>query len=298
MTPTPGAGGATDGALRARRRPRWMRPTWGGMIGLFLIALAVFAAVSAPWLAPFDPLEQNLPGRLKPPMWVNAEGSRHILGTDPLGRDLLSRVIHGARVSLVVAAVAVPISVVLGVLLGVTAGMTRGLYEATIMRLIDVQLALPFILVALAVLVAIGPTFINIVLLLGITGWMNYARILRAETLSIRERDFVSAARAIGASRMRITARHVLPNLASTIIVLITLQIPQVIILESALSFLGLGIQPPTPSWGSMLSTGRQYMLMQWWVSLFPGLAIALVALGGNLLGDWLRDALDPRHER
>jgi len=265
---------------------------------LLLIVVAISTAVFAPALAPHDPLKQNLPGRLQPPLWRDDSGDLHVLGTDQLGRDLLSRMIYGARISLIVAGTAVPISAALGVLLGVTSGFIRGHYENLVMRVLDVQLALPFILLALAVLVAVGPSFRNIVLLLGITGWTGFARLLRAETLSLRERDFVSAAEMIGASRRRIVFRHILPNTVSTIIVLVTLQVPQVIVIESALSFLGLGIQPPTPSWGGMLSQGRRYLLNQWWVAVFPGLCITLVVLGGNLLGDWLRDTLDPRHRR
>lgn len=259
------------------------------------MTVAILAAVLAPVIAPYDPLRQDVAARLRPPLSLDSRGGFHILGTDQLGRDLLSRIIHGARVSLLVAAAAVPISLLLGTALGVTAGYFRGVYDNVVMRILDVQLAMPFILLALAILVALGPNFATIILLLGITGWTHYGRIVRGEVLSLREREFVTSARAIGAAPGRIILRHLLPNTASLLTVLVSLQVPNVIILESALSFLGLGIQPPLPSWGGMLSEGRQYMLIQWWVAVFPGIALSLVVLGGNLLGDWLRDALDPR---
>lgn len=297
LLPQPPAGQAAP-APRSRWGRAWLRVTWGGGVGIVVVGLTVLVALLAPLLAPYDPLVQDLPGRLKPPMWVDSKGGLHLLGTDDLGRDLLSRIIHGSRVSVVVAASAVPISAVLGILLGITAGFLRGRYDNVVMRLLDVQLALPFMLLALAVLVAVGPSFANIVILLGVTHWTGYARILRAETLSLRERDFVQAARTVGSSWTRIVFRHILPNTISTVIVLTTLQMPQVIITEASLSFLGLGIQPPAPSWGGMLSKGREYLLNQWWVPFFPGLCITLVVLGGNLLGDWLNDVLDPQRRR
>lgn len=278
-----------------RGRPLYSRLSWGGSIGLLLVGISVLVALTAPVLSPYDPLVQDLTGRLKPPLWRDAEGGLHLLGTDDLGRDMLSRLLYGSRVSLVVALATVPVSAVLGIFLGITSGFLRGLYDDVIMRLLDVQLSLPFILLALAVLVAIGPSFTNIVLLLGITGWYQYARILRAETLSLRERDYVLAAQTLGADQWRIVWRHVLPNTVSIIIVLVTLQVPYVILTEASLSFLGLGIQPPDPSWGGMLSKGRQYLFSSWWVPVFPGLAITLVVLGGNLLGDWVGLVLDPR---
>ncbi len=272
-----------------------MRPTPSGWVGLIIMVVAVLAAALAPVIAPYDPLVQDVAARLRPPLSLDSRGGFHLLGTDQLGRDLLSRIIYGARVSLLVAAAAVPISLVIGTTLGVTAGYFRGFYDNVVMRLLDVQLAMPFILLALAILVAIGPSFTTIILLLGITGWTHYGRIVRGEVLSLREREFVTSARAVGAASGRIIWRHLLPNTASLLTILVSLQVPHVMILESALSFLGLGIQPPLPSWGGMLSEGRQYMLLQWWVAVFPGIALSLVVLGGNLLGDWLRDALDPR---
>ncbi len=271
------------------------RPTVGAWVGIVLLIVAVMAALLAPLIAPYDPLDQDVAARLRPPLATDSRGNVHLLGTDQLGRDILSRIIYGARVSLLVAAAAVPISLAIGTILGLTAGAIKGVFDDVIMRLLDVQLSLPFILLALSVLVALGPNFSTIVLLLGLTGWTDYGRLIRGEALSLRERDFVASARALGAGQWRIIFRHILPNATSLIVVLVTLQIPHVIILESALSFLGLGIQAPTPSWGNMLSEGRQYMALQWWVAVFPGLAISLVVLGGNLLGDWLRDVLDPR---
>jgi len=276
---------------RTRRRPRLEVPD---VAGLAIILIVVVAAIGAPWLAPYSPLDQDLLGRLKPPLWVSETGDMHILGTDELGRDILSRLIYGSRVTVLVVVLAVPISATLGITLGVSAGFIRGAYEDVIMRILDIQLALPFMLLALAVLVVIGPSFTNIVLLLGITGWTEYARILRAETLSLREREFVLAARMVGSTRPRMVTRHVLPNLVSTIIVLVCLQIPHMILIEAALSFLGLGIQPPAASWGGMLSNSQNRLFNAWWVAFFPGLAISLVVLGGNLVGDWLSRAMDP----
>ena len=216
-----------------------MRPTPSGWVGLIIMVVAVLAAALAPVIAPYDPLVQDVAARLRPPLSLDSRGGFHLLGTDQLGRDLLSRIIYGARVSRLVAAAAVPISLVIGTTLGVTAGYFRGFYDNVVMRLLDVQLAMPFILAAFAILVAIGPSFTTIILLLGITGWTHYGRIVRGEVLSLREREFVTSARAVGAASGRIIWRHLLPNTASLLTILVSLQVPHVMILESALSFLG-----------------------------------------------------------
>jgi ABC-type dipeptide/oligopeptide/nickel transport system permease subunit len=218
----------------------------------------------------------------------------HVLGTDQIGRDLLSRVIYGGRVSLVIGTVAVLISSTIGVLLGLAAGYFAGRVDWTIMTVINVMLTFPFVLLALAVIAVLGPSLINMIIVLGVADWPLYARVIRAETLTIREREFVLAGRALGMSHLRIVFRQILPNLVSVIVVIATLQVARVIILESFLSFLGLGVQPPTPAWGNMLGEGRVYMLNSWWIATFPGLAIFVTTLAINLMGNALRDWLDP----
>jgi peptide/nickel transport system permease protein len=218
----------------------------------------------------------------------------HLLGTDQVGRDLLSRMIYGGRVSLLVGVSAVLLSSTIGVLLGVTAGYAGGRVDWVIMTLVNVMLTFPFVLLALAVISVLGPSLVNMIIVLGVAGWPIYARVVRAESMSIREREFVLAGRALGMSHARIVFRQILPNLVSAIVVIATLQVAQVIILESFLSVLGLGIQPPTPAWGNMLGEGRVYMLNSWWIATFPGLAIFLTTLVINLMGNALRDWLDP----
>jgi ABC-type dipeptide/oligopeptide/nickel transport system permease subunit len=217
-----------------------------------------------------------------------------LLGTDQVGRDLLARMIYGGRVSLVVGVVAVIISTTIGVLLGLSAGYFGGNTDWTIMTLVNVMLTFPFVLLALAVIAVLGPNLMNMIIVLGVAGWPIYTRVVRAETLAIREREFVLAGRALGMSHVRLVFRQIVPNLVSTIVVIATLQVAQVIILESFLSFLGLGVQPPTPAWGNMLGEGRLYMLNSWWIATFPGLAIFVTTLVINLMGNALRDWLDP----
>jgi ABC-type dipeptide/oligopeptide/nickel transport system permease subunit len=272
---------------------RLLRLRWGlGAAGVLVVIVA--SAVLAPWVAPHDPLVVEIRHRLAPPAWMVGGTVEHLLGTDQVGRDLLSRMIYGGRVSLVVGVVAVLISATIGVFLGLGAGYFRGRTDWIIMTLVNVMLTFPFVLLALAVIAVLGPSLGNMIIVLGVAGWPIYTRVVRAETMAIREREFVLAGRALGMSHPRIILRQILPNLVSAIVVIATLQVAQVIILESFLSFLGLGIQPPTPAWGNMLGEGRVYMLDSWWIATFPGSAIFLTTLVINLMGNALRDWLDP----
>ena len=275
-------------ALRRLLRLRW------GLAATFVLLVIVGVTIFAPWIAPYDPLAVDIRHRLGPPAWMEGGAREHILGTDQVGRDLLSRMIYGGRVSLVISVSAVLLSTTIGVLLGLTAGYFGTRTDWIIMTTVNVMLTFPFVLLALAVIAVLGPSLTNMIAVLGVAGWPIYARVIRAETLAIREREFVVAGRALGMSHLRIIFRQILPNLVSAIVVIATLQIPQVIILESFLSFIGLGIQPPTPAWGNMLGEGRVYMLNSWWIATFPGLAIFVTTLVINLMGNALRDWLDP----
>ena len=269
------------------------------VMGSWLILLGlVVTALLSPYVAPHNPLRERLIDRLLPPAWVEDGEWRYLLGTDHLGRDLVSRIIYGSRVSLVVGVAAVAIGGALGIALGVAAGFLGGQTDEVIMAVADMQLAFPTILFAIAIIAVLGPSFINLVIVIGISGWVTYARIARGQVLSVREKEFVEAIRAQGGSQWRIVWRHILPNILSPLIVVATLDLARTIILESTLSFLGLGIQPPTPSWGGMLSDGREYLLSAWWIATFPGVALMLTALSFNRLGDWVRDLTDPRLRR
>jgi peptide/nickel transport system permease protein len=265
------------------------------LFGLVVVVAVAFAALLAPVLVPFDPLAQDIGQRLKPPGWISPEGRAHWLGTDQLGRDILGRILFGTRIALVVGLAAVAIAGTLGLIIGLVSGYFGGWVDDLFMRLADIQLAFPFILLALAVIGVLGPSLRNIIVVVGISGWVVYARIVRGEVLSLREREFVQAARAVGSPAARVIARHVVPNAFTPWLVIATLDMARVIIVESALSFLGLGVPPPTPTWGGMLADGRVYMSTAWWLATFPGLAILVTVLGINLLGDGLRDTLDPR---
>lgn len=288
----PPAAVAAPEAPRAALR-RLLRLKYGLTAAAVLLVI-VLATVLAPWVAPHDPLGVNIRHRLAPPAWMEGGTRAHLLGTDQVGRDLLSRVIHGGRVSLVVGVAAVVLSATIGVLLGLIAGYFGRRLDWTIMTGVNVMLTFPFVLLALAIIAVLGPSLTNMVLVLGAAGWPIYARVVRAETLSIREREFVLASRALGMRHGRILFRQIFPNLVSPIVVISTLQVAQVIIAESFLSFLGLGVQPPTPAWGNMLGEGRVYMLNSWWIAAFPGLAIFVTTLVINLMGNALRDWLDP----
>ena len=272
-------------AAEPRATLRQLRRLRFGLAAGAVLLLIVASAVLAPWLSPHDPLAVDIRHRLAPPAWMELGTGEHLLGTDQIGRDLLSRMIYGGRVSLVVGVSAVVISATIGVLLGLGAGYFGGAIDWAIMALINVMLTFPFVLLALAVIVVLGPNLVNMIMVLGVAGWPIYARV---------EREFVLAGRALGMSHARIVFRQILPNLVSAIVVIATLQVAQVIIAESFLSFLGLGIQPPTPAWGNMLGEGRVYMLNSWWIATFPGSAIFLTTLVINLMGNALRDWLDP----
>jgi ABC-type dipeptide/oligopeptide/nickel transport system permease subunit len=278
----------TGGAWRRLGRLKW------GVGGAIVFLLIVASALLAPVISPHDPLTVDIRHRMAPPAWMDGGTPEHLLGTDQIGRDLLSRVIWGGRVSLLVGVTAVLLSATIGVLFGLAAGYFSGQVDWSIMTFINVMLTFPFVLLALAVIAVLGPSVPNMIMVLGATGWPVYARVIRAETFALRERDFVTAARALGMSHLRIIFGQILPNLVSPIVVVATLQIAQVIILESFLSFLGLGVQPPTPAWGNMLGEGRVYMLNSWWIAAFPGLAIFITTLVINLMGNGLRDWLDP----
>ena len=282
-------------AVVARRRRR-VDPL--AAAGALVVVVAVALAAFAPALAPADPIKNSLLDRLTPPMWTSSGDAKHPLGTDTLGRDVASRLLHGARVSLAVGFSAVLIAGVIGVALGLVSGWYGGRLDDALMRLGDVQLAFPVLVLAVAVLAVLGASMTNLIVVLGVTGWITYARIVRGEVLTLRERDFVAAARALGAPDRWILVRHLLPNVLPPITVVATFSLARTIIAEASLSFLGLGIPAPEPSWGAMLDEGRNYITTGWWLALFPGLAILLLVLGINLVGDWLRDALDPRMER
>ncbi len=288
----PAAAATEEGSSRAALRRLW-RLKWGLAAAVVMLVIAM-VTVLAPWVAPHDPLAVDIRHRLAPPAWMAGGAADHVLGTDQVGRDLLSRVIYGGRVSLVIGVAAVLISATIGVLLGLAAGYFGGRADWTIMTAINIMLTFPFVLLALAVIAVLGPSLINMIIVLGVADWPLYARVIRAETLSIREREFVVAGRALGMSHVRVIFRQIFPNLVSAIVVIATLQVARVIILESFLSFLGLGIQPPTPAWGNMLGEGRVYMLNSWWIAAFPGLAIFVTTLAINLMGNGLRDWLDP----
>jgi peptide/nickel transport system permease protein len=261
--------------------------------GLFVLLLALMA-VAAPWLAPHDPVRQALRARLAAPTLEAADGRAHPLGTDHLGRDVLSRTIFGARVSLLVGFAAVVVGSLVGAALGILAGYRGGWTDTIIMTVADAQLAFPFILLAIGIIAVLGPSFPTLVVVIGLSGWVDYARVLRSQVLVLRSREFVDAILALGGAVPRIVMRHILPNVLSTLVVIATLQLARAIVLEATLSFLGLGIQPPTPSWGGMIQEGREYLDSAWWISIFPGCLLLLTSLVVSRSGDWLRDLLDP----
>lgn len=265
------------------------------MIAVIIVLIVVACALFSPLLAPYDPGAQSLTGRLQPPLAVATGGHFHLLGTDHLGRDMLSRLIYGARISLVVGIGASLVAGSLGVLLGLMSGYFGGLVDDAIMRLCDIQLALPYILLAIALLAIVGSGLVNIIIVLSLTQWVTYARVVRGGVLSEKGKDYVLAARALGFGGGRIMFRYILPNVLAPIIVIATFAMAQTIIAEAALSFLGLGLPASIPSWGKMLADGRTYLVIAWWLTAMPGLVITFTVIGVNLFGDWLRDYLDPK---
>jgi len=262
--------------------------------GVGFVAVLLLVAAAAPLLAPQDPVRQALRGRLAAPTWKGSDGRAHLLGTDHLGRDVLSRVIYGSRVSLVIGFAAVLVGGVLGSAAGLAAGFSRGRLDAVIMTVADAQLAFPFILLAIGIIAVLGPSFPTLVVVIGLSGWVSYARILRSQVLVLRSREFVESIHALGGSLARVVLRHVLPNVLSSIVVIATLELARAIVLEATLSFLGLGIQPPTPSWGGMVQEGREYLDSAWWISTCPGIVLMVTSIVVSRTGDWLRDVLDP----
>jgi peptide/nickel transport system permease protein len=296
------------GTQTVRVTPQSAKSRWGlryfasrlrqspvGLAGAVIVASVLVVAIAAPILAPHNPNQLQLSRRLLAPAWQPGGMWAHPLGTDNLGRDILSRLLYGSRVSVIVGTSAVAIAGTIGVSVGVVAGYFGGRIDAAIGRVVDTFLAVPFIVLALAVVGVLGPSLVNLIVVLGLVGWVSFSRVVRGETMAIRPREFVLAAQALGQTNARIIRRHLIPNVLPSVIVLATLDVATTIIAESALSFLGLGVQHPTVTWGSMLADGRQYVATAWWLAVAPGMAITVSVLGIIFLGDWLRDVLDPR---
>jgi peptide/nickel transport system permease protein len=277
-------------AFRSMVQAKWP------LLALFVLLLVVFAGIFGPWISPLDPNRQDIMMRLADPLTEGRRNAFFLLGTDGLGRDVLSRLLYGARISLLVGVCAIMVGGTIGVVAGLVAGYFGGWIDDIIMRLGDIQLAFPFILLAIMFLVILGPGVMNIIIVLGVGQWVTYARIVRAQTLSLREKEYVEAARALGDSTFLIIFRTILPNIIAPLTVIASFNVASVILSEASLSFLGLGVPPSVPTWGAMLADSRdQLMANKWWLAFFPGIAIVLTVLSFNILGDWLRDFLDPR---
>ena len=274
---------------------RFLRRHTIGLIGLSILAVATIAAVFAPWIAPYPPSQVNLMARLAPPAWVEGGSLANLLGTDNLGRDVLSRIIFGAQISLSVGAGAVVIGAVIGSSVGLLAGYFGGWVDAVLSFLINVQLSFPFTLLAIFLLATFGGGFVPVVVVVALATWVNYARVVRGQVMSVTNQEYVEAARSVGVPTLRILRRYILPNILSPIIVVASFSMAQAILTEAALSFLGVGVGGTRPSWGMMLNDGRTYLQNAWWMTAMPGAATALTVLAGNLCGDWLQDRTDPR---
>ncbi len=269
------------------------------VIPIFILMIVlVIPAIFAELIAPYDPVESSLRNRLLPPFWMDGGGTDHILGTDKVGRDILTRLIYGSRVSVIIASISILVGGVIGVSLGIIGGYFGGWVDSLIMRAIDISLSIPIILLGLVLVAALGPSKQTVVIVVVILLWSRYARLARGETLAVRTQDYIARARVSGASHTRIMVHHIFPNIFNSIVVLATLQVGFVIILEATLSFLGAGIPRPTPAWGLMVADGRSLVVAAWWLAFFPGIAIMLVVLSMNLLGDWLRDKFDPKQRQ
>lgn len=268
------------------------------VIPVVIWIFVVLFAVASPQMAPHDPFRLALSDRLIPPAWESGGSLDHLLGTDHLGRDIFSRIVYASRVTVIVVSLTVVAAALIGTFLGLVAGYFGGVFDALLMRLVDFQIALPSLLFAVMLATVLKPGMRNVIFIIIFFFWAAFARLVRAEVLSLRERPFVELSRVAGASWVHIFIRHLLPNVLSTVMVIATLEVSSVIVFESSLSFLGLGVTPPTVSWGQMLAEGREYMTVAWWTVTIPGVAIFIVALSGNLFGDWLRDTLDPHLRR
>jgi peptide/nickel transport system permease protein len=283
--------------VKAIPRGRWrrsLRQSITGKVGLVIVGIILIVTVFGPWLTPHSPTQHNLRSRFAPPGHTDERGT-YLLGTDQLGRDILSRIVAGTRISVIIGVASVVIAGAVGVVYGLIAGFFSGWVDDLLMRFADAFLAIPFIVLVVAAAGVLGAGLGTLILILGFTRWVTYARVIRGETLAARELEYVMAARAMGQSNLLIMFRHILPNVTASILVIATLMIATTILAESALSFLGLGVQPPAVTWGLMLADGRQYIGSAWWMTTFPGIAITITVLGVVFLGDWLRDVLDPR---
>jgi len=296
----PPAGAVFAAPVPPRAAPWARRRLWrtlrrgSGLFNIAFLALVVASAILAPAITPYDPAASEVTKRLLPPVWIGGGSSAHLLGTDQLGRDVFARLVYGSRISLTVGLSTVVISAALGSGIGIAAGYYEGRLGAALMRIADIQLAFPFVLLAIAIVAVLGVGLLNVILILGIAGWVFFGRLARSQVLSIKQREYIEAARALGVGEAGIVRRHILPNLLTPVIVLATATVANNIVVEASLTFLGLGVQPDLPSWGNMLAGSRDYLNVAWWMSVFPGLALTLTVLTVNLLGDWLRDYLDP----
>jgi peptide/nickel transport system permease protein len=292
QTSAPMSGARRELVLTLKR----LRRNKGATLGVAILLIVSIAAIFSSYITPHDPTFRDIARRLKPPMYQQ-DGQTFLLGTDAVGRDIFSRIIYGTRITLIVGLASVFFAGSIGVLIGLLAGYLGGWFDSLAMRIADVQLAIPFMVLAIAVAAVLGNSLTNTIIVLGITGWVTYGRLVRSETLSVRRNEYVTAAEAIGVQPARIVFRHILPNVGATIIVAATQMVARMLLAEASLSFLGLGIPFTTPTWGVMIAEGRDYLTTSWWVSTFPGLAIVLTVMSANLVGDWLRDVSDPRQQ-
>lgn len=290
---------STTIGLAARPAParpkRRRRLSFTGAVGLLILLVMIGGALAARWISPYDPTLVDITARLKPPAWLAAGSTKHLLGTDQLGRDLLSRIIFGARSSLIVAGFATLISSLIGGAVGIVAAYFKGSVDQIISRILDIQLAFPSLLLAITIMAVAKPSVTMVIIVLSITGWVVPCRIVRSRALAVTEQEFVAGAAAVGAAHSRILVRHLLPNVLPTLITIATLQGAHFVLAEASLSFLGLGLPPAIPSWGGIMNQGRDYIELAWWIETFPGLAIMLLISALGLLGDWVRDVMDPR---